>query len=67
VLDALPISQDERIDVDTLSGTTRPTTEDWEDHKGVLAWTYDFKPAEERVIEFGYAVTHPEGTIVAGI
>jgi uncharacterized protein (TIGR02231 family) len=67
VLDALPISQDERIDVDTLSGTTRPTTEDWEDHKGVLAWTYDFKPAEERVIEFGYAVTYPEGTIVTGL
>jgi uncharacterized protein (TIGR02231 family) len=67
VLDALPVSRDERIDVDTLSGTTRPTTEDWEDHKGVLAWTYDLKPAEERVIEFGYAVTYPEGTIVAGI
>ncbi len=67
VLDALPVSQDERIDVDTLSGTTKPTTEDWQDHKGVLAWTYEFKPAEERVIDFGYAVTYPEGMIVAGM
>ena len=67
MLDALPVSQDERIEVEKLSGTTRPTTEDWEDHKGVLAWTYEFKPAEERVINFGYAVTYPEGTMVAGM
>ena len=67
VLDALPVSQDERIEVETLSGTTRPTTEDWEDHKGVLAWTYEFKPAEERIITFGYGVTYPEGTVVAGM
>jgi uncharacterized protein (TIGR02231 family) len=67
VLDALPVSQDERIEVEKLSGTTKPTTEDWEDHKGVLAWTYEFKPAEERIITFGYGVTYPEGTIVAGM
>jgi uncharacterized protein (TIGR02231 family) len=67
VLDALPVSQDERIEVETLGGTTKPTTEDWEDHKGVLAWTYEFKPAEERIITFGYGVTYPEGTMVAGM
>jgi uncharacterized protein (TIGR02231 family) len=67
VLDALPVSQDERIEVEKLSGTTKPTTEDWEDHKGVLAWTYEFKPAEERIINFGYGVTYPEGTMVAGM
>ncbi len=67
VLDALPVSQDERIEVEQLSGTTRPTKTDWEAHKGVLAWTYDLEPAEERVIEFGYALTYPEGTIVAGM
>jgi uncharacterized protein (TIGR02231 family) len=67
VLDALPVSQDERIEVETLSGTTKPTTKDWEDHKGVLAWTYEFKPAEERIINFGYGVTYPEGTVVAGM
>ncbi len=67
VLDALPVSQDERIEVEKLGGTTKPTTEDWEDHKGVLAWTYEFKPAEERIITFGYGVTYPEGTIVAGM
>ncbi len=67
VLDALPVSQDERIEVEQLSGSTRPTKTDWEAHKGVLAWTYELKPAEEHMINFGYALTYPEGTIVAGM
>jgi len=67
VLDSLPVSQDARIEVEQLSDTTRPTTIDWEAHKGVLAWTYELKPAEERVIGFGYALTYPEGTAVAGM
>jgi len=67
VLDALPVSQDERIEVEQLGGTTRPTDDSWQDHKGVLAWTSEFKPGEERVIKFGYAVTFPEGTAVAGM
>jgi uncharacterized protein (TIGR02231 family) len=67
VLDALPVSQDERIEVGQLSDSTRPTKTDWEAHKGVLAWTYDLKPAEEKVINFGYSLTYPEGTIVAGM
>ena len=67
VLDALPVSQDERIEVEQLSDSTRPTETDWEAHKGVLAWTYDLKPAEEHVINFGYSLTYPEGTIVAGM
>jgi len=67
VLDSLPVSQDERIEVAELGDSTRPTKTDWEAHKGVLAWTYELKPAEERVINFGYAVTYPEGTVVAGM
>lgn len=67
VLDALPVSQDERIEVDQLGGTTKPTDDSWQDHKGVLAWTGEFKPGEEKIIKFGYAVTFPEGMAVAGM
>ena len=60
VLDALPVSQDERIEVEQLSDSTRPTKTDWEAHKGVLAWTDEYKPDEHKAITFGYAVTYPE-------
>jgi uncharacterized protein (TIGR02231 family) len=67
VLDQLPVPQDERIEVELLTESTKPTKQDWEDRKGVVAWTASYAPNEERVIKFGYGVTYPEGTHVAGL
>lgn len=67
VLDQLPVPQDERIEVELLGESTKPSKQDWEDRKGVLAWTASYAPNEERVIKFGYGVTYPEGTHVAGL
>ncbi len=67
VLDNLPVARDERIEIEQLSTSTKPTVTDWQDQKGVLAWTSNFEPGEERVIRFGYAVTTPEGVLLAGM
>jgi hypothetical protein len=67
VLDQLPVPQDERIEVELLTESTKPTKQDWEDRNGVVAWTASYAPNEERVIKFGYGVTYPEGTHVAGL
>lgn len=67
VLDQIPVSQDERIEVELLRATTTPTATDPEDRKGVLAWTYTYAPAEKRVIELRYAVTAPEDLPVLGL
>jgi uncharacterized protein (TIGR02231 family) len=67
VLDALPVSQDERIEIDEVDGTTAPMDDSWQDHKGVFAWTSEFKSGEERVIRFGYAITFPADAAVAGM
>jgi uncharacterized protein (TIGR02231 family) len=67
VLDQLPVPQDERIEVELLTESTKPTKQDWQDRKGVVAWTASYAPNEERVIKFGYGVTYPEGTHVAGL
>ena len=67
ILDQLPVSTDERVEVELWSGTTKPTKQDWQDRKGILAWTNTYAPNEERVIKFGYGVTYPEGVFVAGL
>lgn len=67
VLDQLPVPQDERITVELLNGSTRPTKADWEDRKGVYAWAGEYKPGEERIIKFGYGVNYPEGASVTGL
>jgi uncharacterized protein (TIGR02231 family) len=66
VFDQLPVSTDEDIEVVRLPGT-EPTDVDFEDRKGVLAWTYEYAPGEEREIAFGYAVTYPEKKMVVGL
>lgn len=66
VQDQLPVSRDERIEVELLKATTEPTARDLDDKTGVLAWTYDYQPGETRDITFGYAVEFPEKASVYG-
>ena len=60
------VDEIERIEVELLRATTKPTERDIDGHKGVLAWTDTYEPNEERTIKFGYAVTHPEDQTVSG-
>ncbi|MDH3921084.1 MAG: DUF4139 domain-containing protein, partial [Rhodospirillales bacterium] len=66
VMDQLPVPRDERIEIDLLKESSKPTQKDVEERKGVLAWTYEYAPGEKRVVVFGYAVTYPEGESVPG-
>ena len=66
IQDQLPVSRDERIEVELLDDSTEPTARDLEDRTGVLAWRYDYAPGEEKKITFGYAVEFPEEVSVYG-
>ena len=66
VLDQLPVPQDEDIEVELLRTSTKVSERDVEDRKGVLAWRGTYKPGEERIIKFGYAVTYPVDHMVPG-
>lgn len=67
VLDQIPVSQDERIEVELVKSGTKPTENDPEGRKGVLAWSYLYEPDEERAIDFRYAVTSPTDLPVLGL
>jgi uncharacterized protein (TIGR02231 family) len=66
LLDQLPVPRDERIKVEFLSDSTKPTDIDVEGRTGVLAWRDAYAPGQERTILFGYAVSFPEGLEVPG-
>jgi uncharacterized protein (TIGR02231 family) len=66
VLDQLPVTRDERIKVELLDDSSRPTEQDVNGRKGVMAWTYTMAAKEKRVTKFGYAVSYPEGEVVPG-
>lgn len=59
VLDQLPVPLEEDIKVER-SGT-QPTKTDVDGVRGVVAWTNEMAPDQEKVIDFGYRVLWPAG------
>jgi uncharacterized protein (TIGR02231 family) len=66
LLDLVPVSRDEKIEVRLLDGTTPATREDPE-RPGVRAWELALAPREEKVVELRYEVRYPRGFPVAGL
>jgi uncharacterized protein (TIGR02231 family) len=66
LLDLVPVSRDEKIEVKLLDGTTPATREDPE-RPGVRAWELSLAAREERVVELRYEVRYPRGFPVAGL
>ena len=66
ILDQIPVSQDEDIEVEMLDGTTKPTAIDVEDRRGVISWSKSLEAGEQIKIRFGFAVTHPDDVQING-
>lgn len=59
IVDQMPVSEDEKIVIDLLPMTTEPTERDYEDKLGLLAWSYELKPQEEKAITLSYELKWP--------
>lgn len=59
VVDAIPFSENSAITVEPVAGTTTPSQTTVADKRGVVSWTYDYKPLEKREIRLGYRMKWP--------
>jgi uncharacterized protein (TIGR02231 family) len=59
IVDQVPVSEEEKIVVDLLPMTTEPTERNYDDKLGLLAWTYELKPQEEKEIALSYELKWP--------
>ena len=59
VLDRVPFSENAAISVEVLRDITPPTDRQTENKRGVMAWTSEFGPGEQKEIRFGYRVQWP--------
>lgn len=59
VLDQMPYSEDEKITAELLPITSQPVEMNYEDKRGVVAWSLEMKPKEVRELAFSYQVTWP--------
>ena len=66
LLDLVPVSRDEKIQVKVLEGTTAATREDPE-RPGVRVYELALAPREEKVIELRYEVRYPRGFPITGL
>lgn len=66
ILDRLPVSQHEDIEVRLLKSATPPDELDVDDVPGILAWRGKYEPGEKRVIKLHYAVSYPKGQVIDG-
>ena len=61
IFDRMPFSTHEDIEIELVSGTTKPSETDVDHKRGVMAWAYDLAPDAKKTIKFGYQVTSPKG------
>jgi uncharacterized protein (TIGR02231 family) len=66
LLDLVPVSREEKIEVKLLDGTTPATREDPE-RPGVKTWELKLSPKEERVVQLRYEVRYPRGLPIQGL
>jgi uncharacterized protein (TIGR02231 family) len=59
VLDQTPFAENAAITVEPLANMTPPTERNPQDKRGVVAWTYDYRPGEEREIRHGFRMRWP--------
>ena len=66
LLDLVPVSREEKIEVKLLEGTTAATREDPE-RPGVKIWELKLAACEEKAIELRYEVRYPRGFPISGL
>jgi uncharacterized protein (TIGR02231 family) len=66
IIDQIPVPQDERIEVELLADTTKPTRRDPDGRRGVLEWTDSYGPGETRLIQLAFAVLAPQDLRLSG-
>lgn len=59
IIDQIPFSEAANLTIEPLSTNTAPTEKTVQDKRGVMGWTYDLKPKEEKEIRLGYRMRWP--------
>jgi len=61
----MPYATHEEIKVEMLSETTKPTTVDPDNKRGILIWDIPLDPQGKSELTFGYSIVHPSDMKVA--
>jgi len=67
VLDNIPISRTDKIEVKNIKVNPSPKKINYQDKKGLYLWELELKPKEEKEINIEFTITYPKATSVVGL
>ena len=67
LLEQLPVSRDQRIEVKVLDGTTKTSVQEDPNRPGVSTYELTLEPRAKKVVELVYEVHTPRGEMVVGL
>ena len=67
LLDHVPISNIDRVQIKGVEVTPEPTEEDYRDRKGVMLWDFEVDPGETKELRMKFHVKHPKNSTPTGL
>ncbi|MFH2011986.1 MAG: mucoidy inhibitor MuiA family protein [Pseudomonadota bacterium] len=67
ILDSIPVSRTDRIEVKDLEITPEPVEKDYQDKQGVCRWEFDLQPGSTQEINIEFVVTYPKDEPILGL
>jgi uncharacterized protein (TIGR02231 family) len=67
VLDSIPVSGTDKIEVKNIKLTPKPQEENYQDKEGVNLWEFDMQPKEKAEINIEFIVTYPKDMPIYGL
>ncbi len=67
LLDSIPVSRTDKIEVKDLKITPAPVEKNYQDKEGILLWEFELKPGSKQEINMEFVVTYPKGEPVFGL
>jgi len=67
IIDSIPVSKTDKIEVRDLQIQPKPTEQDYQDKAGVNLWAFDLGPGEQKEINIEFTVTYPKDSAPYGL
>lgn len=67
VLDSIPISRTDKVEVKNVKITPDPTEKNYQDREGVFLWGLELKPGAKQEIAVEFVISYPKDQPVAGL
>ncbi len=67
LFEAIPVSEDDRINIKVNEINTEPDEKDWDDRRGIWLWELELGPQEEKEIQYAFTIEHPREMQIEGL